>query len=401
MKISKFCEVNNVSIDTIRHYMDLGLISPEKKGGNYFFDGRCQNELEKVLELKNMGFKLNEIKTIFFYKNFGNLMDYEVDSYYQSLFLEKYGQIEMEIDNLIQLKEKLKGKLEGFKEESKAKRSTMGIDLRALQFLNCNKCSNGLTLQDGKIRNNQIIEGSLECNCGETYRIESGILIVGEPVRYHVIDNLSNYIHSTDPTYLENLQNSLQWAKRKFVSIDLNNKVLLELGSGVGFFLRSIAQELPEDCLYIAVDHNLDRHLFLKDLFEKTGIKRNILFICSDFLNIPILKNSVDVVIDHSGTSNYSFNNEKFLLSEIESLFKSNSYLLSSFIVFKKFSSKGIIIGNLRNNFIEQKIKQNINLLNFHPTDEKISKFIEKGGQFENFFVQGEEIYTYSFFGKR
>lgn len=38
MKISKFAEVNNVSVDTIRHYMDLGLVIPEKKGSHYFFD---------------------------------------------------------------------------------------------------------------------------------------------------------------------------------------------------------------------------------------------------------------------------------------------------------------------------------------------------------------------------
>lgn len=32
MKIGKFGEVNNLSIDTIRHYMDLSLIIPEKRG---------------------------------------------------------------------------------------------------------------------------------------------------------------------------------------------------------------------------------------------------------------------------------------------------------------------------------------------------------------------------------
>ncbi len=37
MKIGKFGELNNISIDTIRHYMDLGLIIPEKKGRSLFF----------------------------------------------------------------------------------------------------------------------------------------------------------------------------------------------------------------------------------------------------------------------------------------------------------------------------------------------------------------------------
>ncbi len=37
MKIGKFGEVNNLSIDTIRHYMDLSLIIPEKKGRTLFF----------------------------------------------------------------------------------------------------------------------------------------------------------------------------------------------------------------------------------------------------------------------------------------------------------------------------------------------------------------------------
>ena len=41
MKISKFAEVNNVSVDTIRHYMDLGLVIPEKRK-SLFFDEYCQ-----------------------------------------------------------------------------------------------------------------------------------------------------------------------------------------------------------------------------------------------------------------------------------------------------------------------------------------------------------------------
>ena len=38
--------------------------------------------------------------------------------------------------------------------------------------------------------------------------------------------------------------------------------------------------------------------------------------------------------------------------------------------------------------------------LQFQSIDERTSNYLERGGKYEDFFVQGEEIYTYSFFGK-
>ncbi|MCQ6325313.1 MerR family transcriptional regulator, partial [Bacillus cereus] len=80
MKISKFAEVNNVSVDTIRHYMDLGLVISEKKGSHYFFDEYCQKDIELILEYKWLGFSLYEIKELFLYKNLGKSLGYEKDN---------------------------------------------------------------------------------------------------------------------------------------------------------------------------------------------------------------------------------------------------------------------------------------------------------------------------------
>ncbi|QWH61151.1 methyltransferase domain-containing protein [Bacillus mycoides] len=405
MKIGKFGEKNNISIDTIRHYMDLGLIIPEKKGSHYFFDEYCQKDIELISEYKWLGFSLNEIKELFLYQNLAKSMNYEKDTLYQSLFKSKYEMFEQEIQILEERRDKLKEVLNDLSLTTKISNSILGIDLTVLNLFKCFKCNGNLILEDGIINKNQIVEGNLICNCGEEYKITSGILTAGKSFEAYertlLEEYISDYINETDTTFLENIQRGGEWAKKKLMQLDLNNKVLLDLGSGLGFFLRNIYEELPEDCLYIAVDRDLNKLLFLKDVIEKRNSKRNILFICADFLSIPIQNHSVDIVIDQSGTSNYSFEHENFLLHELNYLFKPDCYLLSSFIVFKNFSINSQITTRLRDNFTSSKVKGEIQKLQFNSIDERTSEYIERGGKYEDFFVQGEEIYTYSFFGKR
>ncbi|MDG1617530.1 methyltransferase domain-containing protein [Bacillus paranthracis] len=405
MKIGKFGEVNNLSIDTIRHYMDLSLIIPEKKGGHYFFDEYCQTDLELIIHYKDLGFSLNEIKELFFYKNLAKSMNYEKDTFYQSLFKLKYDKMEQEIELLEKKRDKLKGVLHDLLLTNETSNTIIGIDLSILHLLTCSKCRQKLILQDGIINNNQITEGKLICNCGEEYIITSGIITAGKSFkaneRTSLEDTISDYIHETDNAYLENMLKEGEWAKKKLIHLDLNNKLILDIGSGLGFFLRSIYEELPEDCLYIAVDRDFNKLLFLKDVLARKNPRRNILFICADFLNIPIQNRSVDIVIDHSGTSNYSFEHADFLLHELNTLFKSNCYLLRLFILFKNFSLNSQITNNFRANFSLSKIKKEIQNLQFQSIDESTSNYLKRGGKYEDFFVQGEEIYTYSFFGKR
>lgn len=348
---------------------------------------------------------MNEIKELFFYKNLAKSMNYEKDTFYQSLFKLKYDKVEQEIKLLEKKRNKLKEVLHGLLLTNETSNAIIGIDLSVLHLLTCSKCRQKLILQDGIINNNQITEGKLICNCGEEYIITSGIITADKSFNANEQpsheNTISDYIHETDNAYLENMHREGQWAKKKLIHLDLNNKLILDIGSGLGFFLRNIYEELPEDCLYIAVDRDFNKLLFLKDVLASRNPKRNILFICADFLNIPIQNQSVDIVIDHSGTSNYSFEHENFLLHELNPLFKTDCYLLSLFILFKNFSSNSQITNSFRANFTLLKVTKEIQNLQFQSIDESTSNHLKRGGKYEDFFVQGEEIYTYSFFGKR
>lgn len=406
MRIGKFAENNLLSIDTIRHYMELGLIVPEKNGGQYFFDEKCQKALDEVIDLKDLGFSLGEIKDIFLYKIIGKLTPYKNNVYF-NIFSNKLKSIDLEISKLTKTKHNLEEKMQELSKQGPKNTHRIGVHLNTLALFSCVKCYGELMLSDGSIVNNQIIDGKLSCRCGEEYHIKSGILFVENTnsenkfQQYFDSDFVREYINATDTEFLDNIYRGLQWLENKIDFSCFKKKVFLELGFGMGIFLRNIYDHLPEDCIYIAVDHDINRHNLVKNMLEMTNCKRNIVFVCSDFLQVPIKEKSIDILIDFSGTTNYSFHSTDFLLEFVDRYVKDHATLLGSYILFKNFSAKSLIEEKYRKNFIHKHIKDSILKLNYHIIDERVSDIIEKGGKYENFFKEGEKIYTYGIHAKR
>lgn len=405
MKIGKFADENNISIETIRHYMDLGLIVPEKKGGHYDFDERCQKDLEDTLHLKKMGFTLHEIKSLFMFKRLGKLTPFQEDEYYIEFFNNKYKYISKQIEELTNMKKNLEGTLKKLSTKKNKKNFTIGVDIKSLPLLSCPKCKQELSLAEGQIANNQILNGKLQCKCGIEYLIEDGILFGNNRLREdeNIFQNnyLHEYINETDPEYLDNIYKGLEWLYNKLHFKVLNHKVMLDLGSGVGFLLRHIYHDLPDDILYIAVDHDIRRHKFLKNMLEKADDQKNILFICSDFLHIPLKDKTIDVLIDYSGASNYSFDHEDFLLALIDHYVKEEAILIGVYIIFKNFSTNSLIKERYRKNFMIYHIKDELSKLKYKSIDEGTSNTLNYGGKYENYFTEDEKVYAYVYYGKR
>ncbi|WP_432403007.1 MerR family transcriptional regulator [Wukongibacter sp. M2B1] len=409
MKIGKFSSENKLSIDTIRHYMELGLIIPEKSGGHYDFDEVCQRDLEDILTLKDMEFTLNEIKSIFMFKRLGNLTPYQEVECYRQFFVSKHKKIIKQMEELQNAKSRLEDKIDDIISKKDQQSHILGVDIGGLSLFKCIVCGGDLTLNEGQIENNQIMKGNLSCKCGNKYIINDGILI-GEnkftyyeewPSYYDRRSYISEYLNETDPKYLDNIYKGLDWSYRKLNFEELRGKKILDLGSGFGFLLRHIYNDLPEDSLYIAVDHDIERHKFLKAMLERAECQRKVIFICSDFLHIPIKDRSIDILVDYTGTSNYSFENEEFLLGLLDKLVKENAFLIGGYILFDKFGANSWIKDKYRKNFILKNVKAEIEKLKYKAIDERISDILKKGGRFENYFNEDERVYTYGFYGKR
>ena len=404
MKIGKFIKDNNITIDTIRHYMDFGLIIPVKLGSQYDFDSRCQEDLDSVLSLKNMGFSLNEIKSILMIKRLAQYSGYQESNNYQALFINKKQQLTDQIMELSKMKDNLEAKIQELSLVENRKKSIIGVDIRILNLLCCSECGRDLELLEGSVTNNQIINGKLVCSCGEEYRIEDGIIISSKNTEY--INQSSNsldimdYINTTDTQYLDNIYSSIELTFKKVQLNSYKNRIMLELGTGLGFFLRSTYEDLSDDTIYIAIDYDINKHILLKNLLETNHCQKKLLFICTDFNHIPIKEKSVDILIDVFGTSNYSFYQTDFLLKRIDKYIKDESVLIGAYTIFKNFSSNSLIDIKYRKNFIEKNMKEQLLTLGYQ-LDEAISNIIEKGGKYENYFNNSEKIYFYLVLGKR
>ena len=73
MKIGEFSKKYDLSPDTIRYYIQLGLIFPKKIGKQNIFSQENEIELKNILELKKNYFSLQDIKKIIYFGMLENI----------------------------------------------------------------------------------------------------------------------------------------------------------------------------------------------------------------------------------------------------------------------------------------------------------------------------------------
>lgn len=64
MKIGQFIQVNQTTRDTVRYYIEEGLLTPRKKEGNYWFSEKEQADYQAIRELRELGFSIKGIQAI-------------------------------------------------------------------------------------------------------------------------------------------------------------------------------------------------------------------------------------------------------------------------------------------------------------------------------------------------
>ncbi|WP_028857225.1 MerR family transcriptional regulator [Psychrilyobacter atlanticus] len=394
MRIGAFSDKYGVGKDTIRFYMKLELLNPEKKGGQYIFCERDEETLKEILKLKKLEFTLKEISVIALHRTLGKL----TSCCDREPFIKKLDEIKEKIEGLREISKELEEELEKKKDIRLGKES--GINILYLGMIKCINCGKNLEILSGRVEENQIIDGELRCSCGKGYKISRGILVINKQSSSEEMTEevMGEYLKETNEEFKKSLYQQLDCLVKKYKKIDKKNKIILDLGSGFGFFFREIVDKLKSEDVYIAIDHKIDRLRFLKNIMDKKE-KKNIIYICSDFTEIPLAEETVDVVVDAWGSSGYRIGGNNDLLKKINNLIKKDAELLGAYMVTDKAGEgtglsqeivKNLNIEASRSELLSLDYKLEENYFEPRVVDSKHENFINKGSKIAGYVVYGK-----------
>jgi DNA-binding transcriptional MerR regulator/predicted RNA methylase len=404
MRIGEFALANDTSIDTIRHYMDLGLIVPERQGTYFYFDERCKRDYERVVEMKDMGFSLVEIRNILMIIRFSKMASGMEIEHYRNFFQNKLDELAEKRDVLNEQIQQLEDKIRILKQARIEKKHVIGWGLEFLASLQCPICQSEFTLAQASIEQNAVKTGVLTCQCGHRLQIDEGILIdpssmkkIAEPDESYFI----RYIKQNSASYLNNIYKTMEWGYRHIDIESVDGKTVLELGVGNGIFLSHIIKALPATTRYIAVDYDLNRLRYLKKMLERVDYKAKVVFVCADFKKLPLRDGLVEFVVDFYGSTSYHFNETVFLHRDLEAKYAKDCGIMGIFMCFDRFKKNSKIAEGSQYLFKQEKVKDMLASLGFEPKIDTLVGFQDEKEHQDEFFEITNRILNYGFYGGR
>jgi len=338
MRIGHFAERFGVSIDTIRFYVENGLVLPEMVHNQRIFDQQCVQDMELVLTLKKMRFSLSEIKKMISLIRLTNLIDQSDKEYYSQFFLKKQEELRTEKEEIDQALQLIDVQLGWSSLDLGEESPKIGIPISFFSNFCCPDCGQALQLDQAKVESNQIHEGILSCRCGYKAKIEEGILRTRTAVEEETLVEsriTHEYLDSFDPNFLSFAIKSVEWLAKRINYKSTQNSTILELGTGSGTFLGRIMEKLKPPCVYVATDQRFSQLLELKRVIEKHAPRPDLVLIASNFCDLPLRNASVDFVLDIYGTFSHMFTNDNFPISSVRAWMKHQALWYGAYVYFE------------------------------------------------------------------
>ena len=256
MRIGEVSRQYHISVDNLYYYINYGLLVPPKPRGQYIFNKTVLQDLEWILELKELDFTLREIHMLLSLKRISGLADSQDIEELKAVYEGKQEFCLQEINRKQEIIQQLDKKIAALKENQSDKIPQTGVPVSALPLLCCPVCGSPLSLKDVEMNSRFLYSGTLSCSCGYQAQIQNGILMTpNKNTSLHDTPDITRELYKDLPPELITMfERSYQQMLKQMEETNLRGKVIAETYINAWFFMHNHLAALPEDSLYLMID---------------------------------------------------------------------------------------------------------------------------------------------------
>lgn len=409
MRIGEVSRKYNMSKDTIRYYIKMGLIVPEYQNNYFFFSPRDIDDIEWIKKLRGMDLSLNEIHKVLSLKRVSNWVEIEDIKDYLDILKEKKSQLVATTIKLEKVISDIDGELVRFNEKEIFPYKKTGLPLYGMKYLYCPYCQIPLKINNVDMNHEYIFAGQLSCSCGYNAQIKDGIIITNNKnSSFFDKPDIYRELYKDIPPHLISLyQKSYNWMINKINETTNENDIIMETHINAYYFLYKHFNMIKKKHLYIIVDKFPEMLAMYKEKSEYLNPNPDIIYIADNSTDLPLKHNCINLFIDYFGTNEHNIYYDSSLLCALKKYFAQHSTVIGTYFSFDKNSKSNKKLKleypeNASHNFDYQHFFQSCSDCNIKVLDKThIGTTTETGDNVAfSFHVDSENLYIDSFLAK-
>lgn len=336
MKIGQVVKRYNVPVNSLYFYINNGLLVPPRRNSQYIFDDRTLEDLEWILELKQMDFPLKTIHRLLSLRRISNFCSEEDQNERKEIFLAHDKELSKKETALSIAREKVRYAICRFGDYTKPGAQS-GVPVDMLGLLCCPHCGGELMMDGVTMNQRYVFHANLSCGCGYSATISDGIFLTNNvnTSLYDKPDTTRELYRDLPSRTLSLFERSYHWLEEYLQKYTTPGKVWLEAYPTAWFFFHNHIELLSEKDFLIVIDKFPETLLAYKAVIEQQNPQCKILYIADASISPPIQKESIDCCMDFFAVNEYNFYHEGLFLSKMLPYFNRNVELFGVYFFFQ------------------------------------------------------------------
>ncbi|WP_185929454.1 MerR family transcriptional regulator [Paenibacillus popilliae] len=406
MKIGAFAKSFDVSVDTVRYYIEIELLLPDKKASaQYEFTPSCVEDMAFISEMKQFHFTLQEIRQMLLRKRISDFTVFEdIRWHYLRMMNEKKQRLMKDKEQLENALHQLENKLITLQDEPRTEAET-GVPYSFLPLLYCPSCRIPLQIRNAFLQGKYMLSAQLYCSCSYRAEIKDGILLTSDKENARSAYTYG-YEHERfqllSSAFINLTEKGNQWLADRLRSEPAKHQLIVEANADVYTVLPRYISSLPPETMYIFCGTSSELLIRLKEKLSQNHTDLQALYIESSDWQLPLAPVTVDLIVDSFSFNDFSLHNRIFPLLPMLTYLKPGARVLGHYLYYQPPAASLSRICHLfpqahERTYHPNYLDENFSRVGMELTERELLGYTKEPGSYLRYHVHNEKLHLLAY----